>query len=87
MCAGTATENASLTSAVSATMTTIDTTRTPRGGPALALLMRGAFALLAQTLVATRFRLRHHPTPCGAAAAWWMVHSFLADLGCLAVLC
>ncbi len=67
-------------------MATIDRTRMPRGGPALALVMRGGFALLAQTLVALSFRLRRHPTPWRAAAAWWMVHSSLVDLGCLAVL-
>ena len=67
-------------------MERIDMTRVPRGGPALALVMRGAFALLAQALVAAGFRLRHHPRPWHAAAAWWMVHSSLADLGCLAVL-
>jgi membrane protease YdiL (CAAX protease family) len=48
--------------------------------------MRGAFALLAQTLVAAGFRLRRRSNPWRAAAAWWMVHSSLADFGCLAVL-
>ncbi len=67
-------------------MAHIDTTRIPRGGPALALVMRGGFVLLAQTLVTFAFRLRGHPAPWRAAAAWWMVHSSLADLGCLGVL-
>jgi len=64
----------------------IDPVRVPRGGPWLALVMRGAFALLAQTLVAAGFRLRGRSEPWRSAAAWWMVHSSLADLGCLAVL-
>jgi hypothetical protein len=52
----------------------------------LALVMRGAFALAAQALVAAGFRLRRRPDPWRAAAGWWPVHSSLADLGCLAVL-
>jgi hypothetical protein len=48
--------------------------------------MRGGFALAAQALVAAGFRLRRHPAPWRAAAAWWMVYGSLADLGCLAVL-
>jgi uncharacterized protein len=67
-------------------MQTIDTTRLPRGGPALALVMRSAFALLAQALVAAGLRRRGHPAPWQAAAAWWIVHSSLADIGCLLVL-
>jgi hypothetical protein len=38
-------------------MEPIDEGRVPRGGPALALVMRGAFALAAQSLVAAGFRL------------------------------
>lgn len=64
----------------------IDRTRVPRSGPWLALVMRGGFALLAQAAVAVGFRLRGRPQPWRAAAAWWMVHSSLADLGCLATL-
>ena len=64
----------------------IDPARVPRVSPWLALVMRGVFALLAQTLVAAGFRVRSRSNPWRAAAAWWMVHSSLADLACLAVL-
>jgi uncharacterized protein len=67
-------------------MANIEKALIPRGGPALALVMRGGFALLAQTLVAGGFRLRRHPDPWKAATAWWTLHSSMADLGCLAVL-
>lgn len=42
-----------------------DPMRVPRGGPWLALVMRGGFALLAQTAVAAGFR----PRPWHAATA------------------
>jgi membrane protease YdiL (CAAX protease family) len=67
-------------------MTRNDAARVSGRGIGLALLMRGALSLLAQALVAGLFRRRGRPDSWNAAAAWWMVHSTLADLGCLFVL-
>jgi membrane protease YdiL (CAAX protease family) len=55
-------------------------------GPALMLLARAAFAVVAQGVVAAVFALRASPTPWHDAEPWLPVYGTLIDAGCLVLL-
>src|SRR4051794_8832874 len=59
---------------------------TARLGPALMLVARPAFALLAQATVAGILRRRGRSAPWREAGGWWLADGSLVDLGCLAAL-
>lgn len=55
-------------------------------GPALMLVARPAFAVVAQALVAAIFALRSSPAPWHDAEPWMPVYGTLIDVGCLTLL-
>ena len=55
-------------------------------GPALMLVARPAFAVVAQALVAAIFALRSSPSPWHDAEPWMPVYGTVIDAGCLVLL-
>lgn len=55
-------------------------------GPALMLVARSGFAVVAQALVAAIFALRSSPAPWHDAEPWMPVYGTLIDVGCLTIL-
>jgi hypothetical protein len=54
--------------------------------PAMVVVGRSVFILLAQALVAVIFAFRGAPHPWLAAAPWWTIYGTLVDAGCLALM-
>jgi hypothetical protein len=64
----------------------VDRSRLTWRGPALMLLARSSFAVVAQGVVAAIFALRGSPTPWADSTPWLPVYGTSIDAGCLALL-